>query len=585
MAQFLKFLFASCLGTALALFLLFFVVIGGIGALAGEASKAKPIGANSVLHLRFNHPIPELMDNVENAAFQLNSDRVLGLHDITTAIRQAANDDDIKGIFLEPEMMESGFATASSIRQALVDFKASGKFIYSYGPYYSQTGYYLSSVSDQVTLAPLGLVDWRGFSAQYMFFKDALDRLDVNFEVFFAGRYKSASEPYRRNDMSAESKEQTRAFLDEMYRLMLDDVAASRKLSVAQLKTMANTYAGISTEAALEGGLVDKVVYREALMAQMREAIGLDADADVALVKLSDYHSAKVKPETKGDKIAVLIAEGTIVDGKGEIAQIGDKTYVKLIEEIRNDDDIKAVVLRVNSPGGSAMASDHIWQALMDVKAAGKPLVVSMGAVAASGGYYIAAPADKIFAEPGTITGSIGVVMAIPQFQDMLKNKLGIHLDSVKTGPYSTGIGVGFNMSEGEKALLRNRTDAMYGTFLSRVSTGRNMKVAAVDSVAQGRVWVGTTAQKIGLVDELGDLQSAIKSAAQLANLTEYHTVDYPKAQHPVERLVNDLMNADEIMGKTALKEQLGGAYPYYRYLREMSDGTGLQMRLPFFEL
>lgn len=583
MRQFFKFLFASCLGTLIALFVIFFIVIGSIGALATQAEHVPTVTANSVLHLKLDQPVPELMDNVETASFELDPKRVLGLRDIIQAIEKAADDDKIKGIFLEPQISVAGFTTLRAIRGALDDFRNSGKFIYTYAPFYTQGAYYLSSVADKVSLAPLGIVDWRGFSAQYPFYKDMLDRIGVDYEVFYAGRYKSASEPFRRNSMSAESKEQTRAFLEEMYRIMLEDVSNSRDLSVAALDDMADSYAGIDPDAALSGGLVDQIVYREALMEQLREQIGLDQDDEINFVTLSDYYNPLLAPiDLSGNKIALLMAEGVIVDGKGQVAQVGDKTYVQLIKDIQDDDDVKAVVLRVNSPGGSAMASDHIWQALMDLKASGKPLVVSMGSVAASGGYYIAAPADHIIAEPSTITGSIGVVSAIPQFQDLLKQKIGVHFDSVKTGPFAAGINPAFDMSEGEKALLRMRTDKMYETFLSRVSTGREMPVAAVDSVAQGRVWVGTTALEIGLVDELGDMEAAIYKAAELAELENYGTATYPTPLHPWERLANELLNPNESLQKMALKEQLGSFYPYYNYLRETADGQGMQMRLPF---
>lgn len=581
MRQFFKFLFASCLGTLIALFIVFFIVAGGIGALVSESEAPQQISANSVLHLKLNQPIPELTDNVESASFELNPNKVLGLHDMVQAIRQAKDDDRIKGIFLEPEMTVASFTTLSTLRASLADFRESGKFVRAYAPFYVQGAYYLSSVSDEVALAPLGIVDWRGFSAQYPFYKDMLDRIGVEYEVFYAGRYKSASEPYRRNNMSPESKEQTRAFLEEMHRLMMEDVSASRSIPVAQLDQMANEYAGIDPEAALDGGLVDDIIYREAFLANMREQLGLDTDDKINFVRLNEYYQG-APSNFSSNKIAVVMAEGVIVDGKGQATQIGDKEYVKIIEDLRQDDDIKAVVLRVNSPGGSAMASDHIWKALMDLRETGKPLVVSMGALAASGGYYISAPADHIIAEPSTITGSIGVVSAIPQFQELLKNKIGIHFDSVATGPFATGINPVFDMSEGEKRLLRNRTDKMYETFLNRVSTGRGMPVASVDSIAQGRVWVGTTALEIGLVDELGNLDTAIDKAAALANLDDYATPTYPAAKNQWQRLAEELMNPQDALQEMALKEQLGTMYPYYRQLREMADGHGMQMRLPF---
>lgn len=584
MAQFFKFLFASCLGTLVALFLLFFIVAGSIGAIA-ESSTTTVVNVkpNSVLHLRMNKPIPELQDNVENASFELKHDPILGLHDMLDVIETAKEDDNIKGIFLEPEFMMTGFTSTAAIRDAIQNFKESGKFVTAYSGVYSQGGYYLSSVADEVNLAPLGIVDWRGFSVQYPFFKDILSRIGVEYEVFYAGRYKSASEPYRRNNMSDASKEQSRAFLEEMYRLMLADVSKTRDLTTQQLRQLADAYTGIQTEQALSEGLVDRVVYREAVVDGLRESLGLEEQKKINFVKPSEYFTAKVKSQRNrdGGRIAVLIAEGVIIDGEGKGAQIGDKTYVKLIEEIADDEEVKAVVLRVNSPGGSAMASDHIWQALMDLKSTGKPLVVSMGSVAASGGYYIAAPADAIFAEPSTITGSIGVVSAVPQLQDMLKQKLGVHFDSVSTGPFATGINPVFDMSEGERRILQSRTDVMYKTFLSRVSEGRGMEVLDVDSVAQGRVWVGTMAKQIGLVDKLGGLDEAIADVAERANLSDYHTVQYPKPKTPWERLFEDLMDNQSVVNNMVLQEQLGELYPYYQQVHEMATAKGPQMRLP----
>ncbi len=584
MRQFFKFLFASCLGTTIALFLLFFIVLGIGASIASKegGQKTASISANSVLHLKFDEAIPELTDNVQEAKFELNPQKTLGVHDIIAAIKYAKTDDDIKGIFIEADQIRAGFTTIASIRNAIDDFKASGKFVYSYAPYYTQSAYYLASVGNKVALAPLGIVDWRGFASTRMFFKDALERIGVSHEVFYAGKFKSASEPYRRNDMSENSKLQTHAFLDEMYRIMLEDVGNSRSITSAQLRDLANKYTGINPEGALEGNLIDELIYREAFLAEIREEIGLDADKKIKFVNLSNYQAARIPYQAvSGEKIAVLVAEGVIVDGKGEVSKIGDKKYVKLIEELRKDDDVKAIVLRVNSPGGSAMASDHIWQALMDLKATGKPVIASMGYLAASGGYYISCAADSIFAEPSTITGSIGVVSAIPQFQEMLNEKIGVHFDSVKTGPFAHGLNPVFNMSEGEKTLLQTRTKAMYQTFLSRVSEGRGMAVADVDSIAQGRVWVGTTAAEIGLVDRIGDLNDAIQTAADMAGMTDYKTQMYPEQESPWERMLKEIMDPQEMMKTSMMKEQLGGLYPYYVQYKEMSDSKGLQMMLP----
>lgn len=584
MRQFFKFLFASCLGTTIALFLLFFILlsIGASFASEGNSKATESISANSVLHLKFEEAIPELTDNVKEAKFEFDPQKTLGSHDIIAAIKYAKTDDDVKGIFIEADQIQAGFTTIASIRNAIDDFKASGKFVYSYAPYYTQGAYYLASAGNKVALAPLGIVDWRGFASTRMFFKDALERIGVHHEVFYAGKFKSASEPYRRNDMSENSKLQTHAFLDEMYRIMLEDVGNSRSITSAQLRDLADKYTGIDPQGALEGNLVDKLIYREAFLEEIREEIGLDSDEKIKFVKLSKYQAARVPfEEVYGEKIAILVAEGVIVDGKGEASKIGDKKYVKLIEKLRKDDDVKAIVLRVNSPGGSAMASDHIWQALMDLKATGKPVVASMGYLAASGGYYISCAADSIFAEPSTITGSIGVVSAIPQLQKMLNEKIGVHFDSVKTGPFAHGLNPVFNMTTGERLLLENRTNAMYQTFLSRVSEGRGIPIADVDSIAQGRVWVGTAAAEIGLVDRIGDLNDAIQTAADMAGLTDYKTQMYPKQASPWERLLKEIMDPEEMMRTALLKEQLGSLYPYYVQYKEVTDSKGLQMMLP----
>ncbi len=584
MRQFFKFLFASCLGTFIALIAIFALGLGSLTSLATSAVKTKEISANSVLHIELNEEIPELMDNVEAVSLELNSNRILGLHDIIRAIQEAKDDDDIKGILLEVDAIQSGFSNLQVLREALADFKGTGKFIHGYAPYYTQGAYYLVSVSDRVSLAPYGIVDWRGFSAQIPFFKTAMDRLGIDAEVFYAGRYKSATEPYRRTNMSPASKEQTEAFIEAMYQQMLAEVSASRGVPVAELRSAANTYAGLRTEYALQTGLVDEVEYREEVLADLRDQIGLAEDAKVKFARLNDYYHARVSSTPyQRDKVAVLIAEGAIVSGRGQAGQIGDERYVKLIEDLRQDDNVKAVVLRVNSPGGSANASDHIWQALVDLKASGKPVVVSMGSYAASGGYYIACIGDSIYTQPSTLTGSIGVYNIFPQFQEMLNDRLGITFDSVKTGPFATGLNPVFDLSPAEKQLMQNRTDYMYQTFLQRVSDGRNIPLAEVDSIAQGRVWVGAEAVEIGLADRLGNLQDAINGAAQLATLEDYQVITFPKPESPWERTLKDWLNQEEVITNIAMKRHLGAFYPHYQQLQEWVAEPGLQMRMPFY--
>ncbi|MCB0638676.1 MAG: signal peptide peptidase SppA [Lewinella sp.] len=583
MRQFFKFLFASCLGTIIALLVIAFVGTGLFSALARQTNQAPPISANSVLHLKLNQLIPELADNYEPSTIELNQPTVLGLKDILDAIATAKHDPDIKGIFMETDVVMSSFSNTIEIRKALLDFKASGKFITAHAPYYSQGAYYLASAADRVTVAPLGLVDFRGFSAQIPFFRDLLSSVGVKMEVFDAGKFKSATEPYWRMDMSPESRLQTRVFLDGMYQIMLDDLAASRGLSQAQLRELADTYAGIDAEQALEGGLVDGVVYREAVLEDMRDQLGLDTDSKVKLVELNNYYQSRVTGSGyHSDKIALVIAEGTIVDGKGDPGQTGDLKYVKLIEDIRKNDHIKAVVLRVNSPGGSGAASDHIWQALTNLQETGKPVIVSMGDYAASGGYYISCGADMIYAQPSTLTGSIGVFSVFPNMEGLLEDHLNIFIDTVQTGPMAAGLTPFRELSPTQKALLQNRTDHLYDIFLQRVSDGRGLTKAEVDSIAQGRVWLGQDAIDIGLVDKLGGLDDAIAEAAERAGLSEYQLVTYPEPVDPLTRLLNELLNQEEVITRTMIQHRLGAGYESYRLLQEILQSEGPQMRMPF---
>lgn len=588
MRQFFKFLFASCLGTILALVVVFFILTGALSSLANQVGSPRTVQANSVLRLKLDQSLPELTDNIANAPLSLdpNQSSTLGIHDIARAIRRATNDSDIKGIFLEASSLQGGFATLGLLRTELEAFKKSGKFIVAHAPYYSQGAYYLSSVADSIYLAPQGLVDFRGFGAQLPFFKDMLDRLGIEMQVYYAGEFKSGTEPYRRTNMSAENRLQTRQFLDAMYATMLREIGASRNLTPEKLRELANNYEGKSAEGAQKAGLIDGIAYREAVLATLRQRLGLDKDADINFVGLNRYFQARVSDEPKtANKIAVVVAEGTILDGKSSAGSIGDETYVDIIEKLRKDESIKAVVLRVNSPGGSASASDHIWQSLVQLKAAGKPLVVSMGDYAASGGYYIAAPADSIFAEQGTITGSIGVYTVFPSVQKLLNEKMGITFDTVLTGRYSAGISPFYKLSPDEARIFQDRTDWLYQTFLSRVGEGRGMSTAQVDSIARGRVWAAPKAVQIGLVDKIGHLDAAVRSAAGMAQLSEYNVVFYPEPKTAWEQLFSEWTGEGEeedMVSQRLLRNQLGDQYEQYRLLYELANTKGAQMRMPF---
>lgn len=585
MGQFFKFLFASCLGILLAFGLLFGIGAIVISQIANNANQPKSVKANTVLHLTLDRPIPEQTNNLDIDPFQFEREDALGLSAMVDAIARAKADDDIKGIFLEADQLNgAGMATASVLRDALVDFKDSGKFVVAYAQYYSQGAYYLASTADSLYINPLGLVDFRGPSAQIPFFKDMLDKVGVNMQVYYAGKFKGATEPYRFNEMSEENRKQIRAYLSDIYEVMLQDLSASRGLSTEELRRLADEFVGIDPVDAQNAGLVDGVEHRDIALDELRERLGLEEDEKVNKISIADY--ANSNPAEKDysikDKIAVIYAEGAIVDGEGNIGTIGDKKYVEYVREARRDEGVKAIVLRVNSPGGSAMASENIWRELTLAKEAGKPVVVSMGDYAASGGYYIAAPADSIFAEPNTLTGSIGVFLLIPDASELLEDKLGIHFDTVKTGDMSVGITPFFPMSPKEQRIMQQRTERMYETFLARVSEGRGMSRDSVHAIAQGRVWTGEAAIDIGLVDDLGGVDRALASAATLAKLDEYRITAYPKVKDPLQQLIEEFLGEENVRSEMVVKSELGEWYPYYRHFKQIQDSKGAQARLPF---
>jgi len=587
MSQFFKMFFASCLGVLVALGVLFLVGIGIISAIASSAEKTEHISPNSVLRLTFDQVMPEQTNNVESTSFSdLKKSKILGVHDVADAIRRAADDDNIKGILLEPEMASlNGFATARILRQAVEDFKKKGKFVVAHGKFFMRGSYYLASVADEVYINPSGYVEVNGFAVQTMFYKRLLDKLNIKMQIFYAGKFKGATEPYRLEKFSPENKLQYREFLRDFYDIFLSDIAKNRKMSIAELRKVVDQGLANSPESAVKYGLFNKVIYRQELIDELRKKLGLDQDEDVKFVSINEFDAAKPgkKNYKASNKIAVLYAEGAVLDGKGTNGTIGDKRYIKAIEDILDDDKVKAIVLRVNSGGGSALASENIWYALTKAKEAHIPLVVSMGDYAASGGYYIACMADSIYAEPNTITGSIGVFRMIPSIEKMMANKLGITMDSVKTGPFATGITTLFDMSEEEGKRAQASTEELYDLFLKRVADGRHMKKEAVHEIAQGRVWSGLDAKKIGLVDKIGGLDAALKSAAKLAKIKDYRTAVYPSIKEPIQQFIEEFMGEgsddDAKMAKVVQKEfpELAQVYDFYR---QTKASRGFQARL-----
>ncbi len=590
MKQFFKFMFASCLG--IFLFFILFAVIGGVSLaqMAKKSQSTEDVKPNSVLKISLEDLIPEKTNNVAMNPYEFDTEEILGLQDMVDAIDRAATDDDIKGIYLDLAEPQVGFASLSVIRRALEDFqrKAKQKFVVAYGDGYSQKSYYLASVAEEVYVNPIGSVDFRGLSGTILFFKDMLDRLGIDMQVFYVGNFKSATEPYRRTNMSDENRTQVREYIEQLYGVMLDDISKSRKIPVAELRQLANDYALRDAEDAVKYKFVDKTMYKDEIIGLLKKKLGIKKTEDINVISMNAYNQSNPKDRNLSakSKIAVIYAEGTIVDGEGENGQIGGDKYAAMIREIREDKNVKAIVLRVNSGGGSGFASEKIWRELMLAKQQGLPIIVSMGDVAASGGYYIACPADTIFAERNTITGSIGVFGTIPSVADFMKNKIGITVDTVKTGKYSTGITPFYDISADEGRIIQESVQDFYYLFLSRVSEGRNMDTSAVHQIAQGRVWTGEKALKIGLVDKFGDLDRAIASAATKADLKKYRIAEYPSIKEPLQQIIDGFMGKKDdktaAASRALIKEEMGELYPYYEQIKEIRQMKGIQARMAF---
>ncbi len=586
MSNFLKFIFASCLGTILALGALI-LIFGAIGSSIGRKADKVTVKSNSVLKLTLSDPIPEKTNNMApSGAFDLSSlgDSPLGLHDMLDAIEVAKDDDDIKGIYMElSNNFSAGMATMSALREGLEDFKESGKFVVSYGNYYTQGAYYMASVADKMYLNPVGAVIAPGFAAQIPFFKKMIDEWGIKAQVYYAGKFKSATEPFRRTEMSPENRLQTSEYLNEGFDIFIEDMAESRGKSAAEMKDIISEYRARNAQDAVTYGLIDDLKYKDQVLDDLKDKLGLEEDDKIEGISLKKYHKAAKKKTDFSikDRIAVVYAEGGIVDGEGETGNIGGDRYGKMIRKIREDDKIKAIVLRVNSGGGSALASEVILRELKRAKEEGKNVVVSMGDVAASGGYYIACEGDKIFAEPNTITGSIGVFGLLPSVEEMMEKEIGITFDTVKTGRFATTGTPFFDLSPAEGQIIQQSVDEVYTTFKQRVADGRNMTVEAVDEIAQGRVWTGKKASTIGLVDELGGLEDAIAAAAELADLENYRVKEYPQTKEPLQQFLDQIMGKEST--KARIKAEIGeDFYKYYEYAKEIKNMSGPQARMPF---
>ncbi|MBP7463400.1 MAG: signal peptide peptidase SppA [Bacteroidales bacterium] len=585
MNNFWKMFFASILGGFVALILITLTMFGTFGLLVSSLSPQVPeIKNNSVLQIRLSQEIPDRTSNNPFANFNfmnMESSQVLGLNDILKSLEKAKTDERIKGVFLDVSDIPAGMATIEEIRNALPEFKSTGKFIIAYSDFYTQKSYYLASVADKVYLNPQGMVDWRGLYSQVVFFKGTLEKLGIEVQVFRHGKFKSAVEPFLLDEMSESNKLQTLTYTQSLWDQILTGITATRKISADQLNLYADSLMLDDANAALSLKFVDKLMYRDEILAELKAKSGYTDKNEDFLVSLNTYNKIPVtgkKQKVSDNRVAVIFAEGSIVDGQGSEGEIGGDKLAAEIRKAREDEKIKAVVLRVNSPGGSGLASEIILRE-MELTKAIKPVVVSMGNLAASGGYYISCKASYIFAQPNTLTGSIGVFGLIPNLGKMLNEKIGLSFDGVGTNAHSDWGNTTRAVDPMEGRRIQKQIENFYEVFIGHVAQGRGMTKAEVDSIGQGRVWSGANALNIGLVDEIGGLDKAVKKAVELAKLEDYRIKELPEQKDFFETMMTDFSNQ---MNMDFIKTQLGEEYRYLEIITFVKNATGVQARLPY---
>ena len=540
-------------------------------------SSTTDVKDNSVLLVDLTPSISERAVEIP-FSFGDYSQQSLGLNDVLATIKAAAGDSKIKGIYLKSQTVSASPASAKEIRDALLDFKKSGKFIYSYSDVYTQNGYYMATVADKVLLNPTGDMTLRGYAFQLMFYKNLLDKLDMDVQIFRHGQFKSAVEPYFLDKMSEANREQMSTLANSLWSVFVQDVSKARKISVDQLNNIADSLLCSSPQAALNLKLVDKLAYPDEAEKMIRTKLNLGDKDKVNYVSISQYAKTLSAKENNSNKVAVMYAYGEISDGKGDSDRgIYSETFIKEFRKVYKNNDVKAIVLRVNSPGGSALASENIWHEIENAKKAGKKVVVSMGDYAASGGYYISCNSDFIYAEPNTITGSIGVFGMVPSVQKFMKNKLGITMDEVGSNQHSVPGGLYRPLDELESQNMQASVEEIYATFTKRVADGRHLRVTYVDSIGQGRVWAGSDALQLGLVDALGNLDAAVAKAAKLASLDKYDVVYYPAKKDWFSMIFN--MKDDAV--DAAVREKMGQFYDMYNGVQQVLEQSGVQARMP----
>jgi protease-4 len=584
--KFLRELLAAILGVFIAGGIMFFVFMAIITASASSFTDDDKVVVknNSVLELNLERPIKDDYNLTDPFAdiFGGGDNDMLEMHEIISAIENAKTDANIKGISINTLYINGGVSQTQTIRDKLLEFKESGKFITAYSDYYTQKSYYLSSVADSIFINPVGGADFRGLSSEVLYFKDFQDKYGIKMEIIRHGKYKSAVEPFLTDKMSEANREQITSFLTSIWSEIVTDIAKSRNKTDEEINNIADNLLVRNPELAIDNNMLDGQLYVDEYKNKLKALVDIEEDSKLNLVTLENYISSgkgRIR-STSSNKIAVIYALGDIRYGEGDVNYVGQNKIIESLKKVRKDKSVKAIVLRVNSPGGSALASDLIWREL-ELTKKDKPLVVSMGNLAASGGYYIACNADKIFAEPTTITGSIGVFGMIPNVSE-LADKMGINSEQVGTNKQSVSYSPFEPMSDDFHDYVKEGIEDVYSTFVDRVSKGRNMSFEQVDSIGQGRVWTGIEALQNGLIDELGSLEDAIEEAAKLAEITDYRTTNYPRYKNDFEDIFKPFSISAKVK-ESLLKEELGlENYTIYKRIKQFSELRGIQARMPF---
>lgn len=584
MRNFFKYLLASVIGVFISLFLVFIVFFGILGAMISSKDKPVVVKPNTLFHLTLDKQIIDrASDNpFENIApFSMTAGGKIGLNDVLENIKKAGKDENIRGIFLDLSSLQAGMATVGEIRDALVKFRETGKFVISYSDSYSQSTYYLATAADKVYMNPAGFMEFLGLRSEILFLKGSLEKLGLEPQIIRHGKFKSAAEPLMYDKMSEESRLQVMTYLNSMWDYILQGISEQRNIPVQQLNQLATNLTIRNAGAAVENGLIDELKYRDEVVNEMKERLEIAEKEDLKLIKLPRYKKVPMPKEFKGiarDKIAVIYAMGNIVMGEGGNEVIGSDGTARAIRQARKDSTIKAIVFRVNSGGGSALASDVIWREAV-LASQVKPFIASMGDVAASGGYYVLAAADTIVASPNTITGSIGVFGLYLNMKKFMNEKLGMTVDVAKTNP-SADLGSPFRaLTASERVIAQQMVDEIYTSFVGKVSEGRGLSYEAVDKVGEGRVWSGTNAMEIGLVDIFGGLEKAIEIAAEKAGVENFRIVELPRQKDPLEEIIKGLTGEVKMR---ILKNNLGSSARYYEVVEKTLQHQGIQARIPY---